>query len=510
MRILRGAALKYKQLKAVQMQRNSESISTGAKRIDKACDHVNDFWFPVNSELLAKIKLGVKGGVYDLDCETLVSSITGDFSLFMYCLRELIRMLNQEGVQTPPLVNPVDVLRHAGIERLKKILDVDEYKISKHSFSSIGDPQVDCFGEALISASSAQVLAPAFNINPETGYTAALIRQLGRTLIAWNYPTVYSDALTKVTPERSIDQVIAEKMGFSPTLLAVRMLVGWGIPVQMCEMMFLFDEEEQDDYDEEECLNGILGGAIGKLCLIGEALARANNPRAYPNARKEWEYAKEQISLRIGDKGLQMIQEAFTENLEDYLTYMPEIFTPALILEPELHLAAHERDKLTIRNPYIPVCDARVKTALTSLYAGLGESEISEKSISLLVKDIIPASGFLGGYIYTIDPGISMLVSQTRIGTPKIKEFKSIDYSLITSDADSVAIAFRSSEPVIEFLMSTDKELITGVSGIIGLSNRVGVLYLEMAHGTYSENEKQVIVHFKAFCRAITDCLNLK
>lgn len=491
------------------MHKNTENINVTKRRIEKACEYVSDLWFPVNSELLAKIKLGVRGGVYDLDPESLITAVSSDFSLYMYCLRELLQMMKKEGISTPPLANPIEVLRQGGLERLKTILTVEEKTISKHSFEAIDEHQTLRLTETMVSASAAQTLAESFQIDEETGYSAALLRQLGHTLIAWNYPGVYKDALVHVDRENSLDTLIAEQLGFSPTLLAIRLLVSWGIPVEFCEAVFLFDDEETEE-NEETVIHNILGGTLSKLCCVGEALARANQPEIYPNAKFDWEVAQNEIKNRLGKDGILHIQEALYDNLENYLTFMPELFNGALILDPELHLAEHERDIISARNPYISLCDPTLKGKLSALYINLPQGVISERSINELVKNIIPLAKFSGGYIYSVDPGISMLVPQTRFGKAHLKEAKAVDYSLVVSEGDSVSVAFRSSEPVIEYGLSNEQELIVGITGLIGQSNRVGVLYLEVPQSVYSENERAKLNEFKAFTRTITDCLNLR
>jgi hypothetical protein len=491
------------------MHKNTENISTvSSRRLEKACQYVSDLWFPVNSELLAKLKMGVKGGVYDLNPEELVTGITSDFSLYMYCLRELLNLLKQEGAKIPPLSNPVEVLRQAGIEKLKSILSVEEHQISKHNFESIDEFQSLRLGESLISASAVSVMSESSKKDQETGYSAALLRQLGLTLIAWNYPSIYKDALSNITEFASLDLLITEKLGFSPTLLAIRLLVSWGVPIAYCEAVFMMDDQEETN--EEESINNILSGSLAKICQVGEALARANNPKVYPTAEKDWEMAKSEIESRLGKDGIQLIQDALNDNIENYLTFMPELFNGGLVLDPELHNAEKQRSVVGSRNPYVILCKESLKNQLTHLYLNMPEGVISENSLADLIRNIIPTSDFTGGYIYSIDPGISMLVPQTKFGTVLLKEAKMVDYSLVTSNGDSVSVAFRSNDPVVEYGLTRSKEYLTGITGILGYSSRVGVLYLEIPQALYGDGERTYLHAFKAISQTINDCLNLK
>ena len=479
------------------------------RRLEKASQYVNDLWFPVNSELLAKIKLGIRGGVYDLDPEALVKSLSSDFSLFTYCIRELIQTLREENI-TLPLANPMEALRLAGIDRLKSILEVEETQISKHSLMDIDQAQSLRLEELLVSSSSALALSVKFKIDEEVGYSASILRQLGHTLIAWNYPTVYKEALAELTTERSLDLIINERLGFSPTLLSIKILMDWGFPVQLCEALFIDDHndlEESEELDHE--VYGLIGGGLAKICSIGEALARANHPEIYPTAEQDWIEAKNDIAAYIGDSGFQYIQEIFQENLENYTTFMPELFHGGLILDPEFHLLKHNQKHEEIRNPYIILCNSRLASELKNFYNFIPAGVVSEESLIRLINTIIPESGFSGGLIYTLDPGVSMLVAQTIIGEPKLKKKESVDYSIIVSNADSIALALRSPEPIIEYRTDREKKLLAAISGALGISNRVGVLYLEISYNLFIEKESEYISAFKAFNKTICDCLNL-
>jgi len=84
-----------------------------AKQIQKAAEHVNDLWFPVNDGLLAQIKIALKEGEYSSDIGALVHDVAGDFSLFLYCLRELSKLIQEEG---PDLAVPENLSPHRFIE----------------------------------------------------------------------------------------------------------------------------------------------------------------------------------------------------------------------------------------------------------------------------------------------------------------------------------------------------------------------------------------------------------
>ena len=73
-----------------------------ALTLRRTVEQVTDVWFPPNEQLLEKIRKGLQFGSYDNDIDRLVSDISGDLSLFAYCLRELGEMTKESGTDPQP------------------------------------------------------------------------------------------------------------------------------------------------------------------------------------------------------------------------------------------------------------------------------------------------------------------------------------------------------------------------------------------------------------------------
>lgn len=497
------------------MQRSPVQQQLGSRRLEKACRHVNDLWFPVNPDLMTKIQHGLKNEIYELNPEALISEIRSDFSLFTYCLRELLRLLREDGIEIAVDANPLDLLREAGLQRLRSIVDVKETAISKHTLQGLDKEQAARIQEALVSASCAEVLSPTFNVSPEVGYSVALLRQLGHTLIAWNYPTYYQEAVQEIKQsKRQLDLVIAERLGFSPSLLAIKIMHSWGAPAGFCAAVFAEEHGPTGEGAAEE--QGpdpyyLVGEMLSKLCSVGEALARANNPDIYPSAVQDWEFARDEIGDRLGDDGLRCIQEKLFENFESYVNFVPDMFSGGMVLDPGLQIVTHRRDEVLRRNPFIRNCAPDTKAHLMQLYLSIdGGSGVAEKGLSTIVKEIVPQAGFDAGCIYTIDPTLMLLVPQTKIGETALRDIKPVDYSVIASDADLVAIAYGAVEPVVKYGLTKLQNGIASLAGVIGFSTRVGVLYLELPQERFSLKEEEYMMHFRAISQALNDCLNLR
>jgi len=472
------------------------------RRLQRAVDYVQDYWFPVQADLLRNIRQGLESDLFSDDISALVGEIRNDYSLFLYCFRGVVELLKKEGIEVPK-GSPVEILHWAGIDYLKQILAEDAVGISKHQLDSADNSQKDRLHEMLISSSSAEVLARQSSVDPDQAFSAALVRQLGCTLIAWNYQETYQEALRSVMQSgEDLDLILAQRLGFSPTLLAVRVLMSWGLPHDQIHQLGLVDESLALEYEADEAMVD----SLIELCRVGEALARAHHPEVYPKARDDFEFAHQFIAEKLGPAGMRYIQDKVLENCENYLMYIPHVFDVGLVVESEAEL---EEPPLEDRNPFVSLCSPAVSRKLHDLYRKIDEGFTTQENLRSLVREVVPAALMSGGCIFTIDPAAMILIPQMDFGDLVLRDLKYVDYSLVTSDSDMVALAYQSVEPVIEYRMSEDGTVYTAVAGMFGHSQRVGVLYVEIPDNVTQNVGDERMIHFQAIRHALNDCLRL-
>lgn len=482
---------------------------SGERRLERACRYVSDLWFPANPALVSKIRatLNTDGAVNLID--ELLLDIRSDFSLYTYCLKELLQLLEKEGVSAPKKSNPLELLRWAGIDRLRQILDGEDVTVSKHFFDGMSDVQRSRMEEAVISASAAQVLAATKDLDPELGFSTALLRQLGLTLIAWNYPGVYSEAISRIKScEGDLDVVIAQILGFTPSALAVALAQRWQLPAEIYTALEVDNYRDAEDIEIEIEVEAV-GRSLSQICRVGEALARANRPDVYPTARADWEMARAAIERDLGPRGISVIQAAVQENSLSYLDNNPEFFRGGLILDPEHAILEYERSTLTARNPYLDRCRPFTRSKLLRVYDLLAQGKEAEEALRLLARDVIPAAGFSGGAVYTIDAQSSQLIPQLQIGALALRDMKAVPTAL-DKDADLVAVAWLSDQPVTKNNQRAGEVSLTCFAAIFGYSQRVGVLYLEIPQLMVQGSEDFNLTHVKAFAATLNDCFALK
>lgn len=483
----------------------TDNSSRQEKRLDRATAYVSDYWFPANPALIEKIQLGLREGRYDFDLPSLVSDLKTDFSLYIYCMRELVRLARSEDGNVVPS-NPLQLCQNAGLENLKRILTADSLSISRHDLTGMNQLQAERYQEALISASTAEALSPQYSVDPDTAYTAALLRQLGHTLIAWNYPMIYEQVMSRLDAAQPVDVLLAQRLGFSPTLLAMKLVRQWGIAPDLVQA---FEETPEDE--EERAIIDSIGGTLARICKVGEALARANHPERYPTAKEDWEMAKREVEKNLGKDGMVRIQEKYAESCENYLTTLPHMFEGGAVLKAEYQPSeGSDENGLRERNPYISICTARVRNRLSALYRQFDDNGVDREDLRMLVREVIPLAEFTGGCVYTIDPGLLMLVPQMNIGTPQLRSITPVDYSLVRSNSDMVCVAYQTQEPAVEYKLSPNGHMFCALAGAFGVSQRMGVIYLELPQALFSGDASRHLVHFKAIAQALNDCLQLK
>lgn len=487
-----------------------QSSQSSTRILDRAVRHVSDYWFPVSPEVAERIQRNLADGTYEEDIDLLLADIKSDYSLFTQCLAGLRKLLPESNDETSidsDSVETLGALRKVEIHRLEEfLLDVLEQS-SQHSFESASECQNARLQETLLSSSAAELMAASEDVDSGRAAAAALLRQLGYTLIAWNYAGVYEEAveLMKSQPNMTIDDAICAKLGFRPQLLALRIVETWGLPRDLAEAL----RDSDNALNEESQITAGVAGTLSTICRISEALARANCPQIYPSARADWKTASREVERRIGSRGMEKIRARFVEACRNYITSVPTIFRGALILDEDFTVAqpATPVPASTQRNPYVSHCDKYVRNLLVDLYEKIEGGRHADTVLRTLVKEVIPTARFSGGFVYTVDPTTQTLKPQLEIGSPELRSQTPISFSTEEPSTDPVVQAFMGSFPLVVTNEPKDGSFFTTLAAPLGRSQRLGTFYLEMPLAVFNNDQRRHTVHFKALCQALNDCL---
>ena len=456
---------------------------------------------PCDQALLSQINKALNGSKGAFVCpERILSLIQSDVSLHLFTLARLFSLLTHEGIAIDEKLSVREFILEGGIDFLRLIFEDQKILNTSHTLESADDIQKLRLFESISSASASQLLAPSYGLDSNQGYSGALVRQAGFLLIAWNYPTIYAQALRAESEGLSADAIFIEKLGFSAEVLTIEILHRWGVSRVNSRLMYGLNEAELKSAGNDT-------NPICQLYRTGELLARANLPELYPSAKDSWEDSRKEITSRLGSFGMEAIRSACEDQLNHYRINIPELFSHGLTFDPKLRIPLFERCQLSLSNPYLSLCDIELRNAFERIYATLrpeGDLEIALRSI---LREAIPKAGFQSGCVFTVDPAQLELVPQAFIGGARKVDFKNHDLTLSNGSNSIVALAYLSPQPIVEYHINSDGSCVNRIASFIGIENRVGVLFLEINGETYDLDSRLVLNQFRAIQHALSVCL---
>lgn len=425
-----------------------------------------------------------------------------DYSLALYLYKELCRT-SQHLSDSQHHQNPIELIQETETSALLTIIKQSMPVLKLHSVQDSKDYQLQKLQEAFLALITTKKLCSADSIDPDLGAEVSLFKQLGYLLVAWNYPTIYQSAIKNADQKHSIDDNLISALGFSPSALAISLAEKWGLSSTFRQSVS--DDDDLLAPDEKKAV----ARSISKLCGIGEKLARASNPNLYPSALHDWEDAKKAITERLGKDGLQIIDQAMTEECEELFVQSPFLFKPGTIANLETELHAFQIEKNAIRNPHLNSCSAEMKEQLLTLYDLIAKGHKAEKTVGLLLKKILPLAGFSSSALFTLDPGNKKLALQLKAGDIMLRSGKNYQEFTVRGCQDIVPLAFHSPEVLAFESEKESSNLPCCMATFFGCSQRFGVFYVELPYKTYKANKTACHNRLKALVFALNDCLEL-
>lgn len=460
------------------------------RRIERALQHVVRPWFPINQDVLTSIRANLDNGTYDANPAQLLNDLKGDFALFTFVVKELGIQAMQQKIDSKILNNPVELIRWGGPAKIKEAIAPDKKLPSTHSLHWSEPFQVARLRETAVIASTAAVLSEKKDLDPEVGFSRGVIREIGLNLIAWNYPTLYSKVLNSLTPETTLDEELSKELGFTPSLLAMRVL-----------------RPENPDMPEGEVQEEPASwAAYDELCNVGEALARAENPETYPSAQNDWQKANQYLTENAGTDALDLIKERAIQQSKRYQEALPEVFNTLENFNPKRNIDVHQRMSAVIADQDFRLCPPHIQEALRTLYNDIDGYAVNKSAIQTLLKSIIPQAGFTGGCVFVIDPSTASLKPRTIIGQVSLRQVQNISLD----PGDLAVAALGQTEPLFDLKEEGMSPPIEGIYSSLGGQRKVGVLYLETPKTANEEPAGKTIGTYNILKKALCDVLHLK
>lgn len=465
--------------------------------LDFAYNHVSTHWIPVNKSIVDEaIKIatdaGEDAGVRAKDL------MRHDVNLYLTLISTWYR---QDQTQTESF----NSLFSENLGQLIDLLNEIRNTCPNNTARQASHLQLERTEQALLSASSAELLASSSGIDPELGFSCALLRQLGLTLVAWNYPRVYSRAVAKADQDNKLEALLTRQLGFSPTSLGIRLAREWSIAPELRLGMGDATVEASSIVANNKRLK-LIGNTLQQICSTSETIATAATP--YKNSIKpeEWKKAKEHITQIIGTDGLSLIRERFfkyCDRLEEMVLIIDDIGDSA-----ESKSTKEDTHK-EYNNPYVRHCPPLLRAQLRKLYQRLKGTRVSRECLEYLTREIIPSAGFSGGAIYILNSEDISLEKKMSIGKCEL-DWGAKQYLSDTSKFNPISAAFRLKTPLLERFTPEGEEFpILSITSYIGKTKKAGALYLEVSPRLEYTTKADPLAYFKAIAWALGDCLGL-
>jgi HDOD domain len=486
----------------MEKQKVSSKTPLANNALLQAVTYVNDGWFPINPETLNEIKEKLKAGVYNQNYDLFIEDIKSDLSLFGFCIKELCNQL--EKCTTLEEVSPKALIKKAGIEKLKLILNSLHPSNFRHSLSNTPEHNIDRLSETLVSACTSESLANSQAIDGDLAFSCAIFRQLGLTLVAWNYPHVYQKVLQTNSSRFEIELAISRILGFSPTTLGIACAKSWKLPNIVLQAM----GDKNAKLSSESNTHSKLGSTLEKFCQIGELFAQITIGKPEKNNPSDWSRASNEILKNIGQQGFDIIKKRIEQTSQYYLKSLPGIFNIPEIVSTTKNPRISKGIILYKNNPYINKLHQDIQKELSSLYTLIAPDTLSKEVVEQLTSKAIPSSGFLKGCIYLLDAGTTRLMPRLAIGESKINQFSEIDYTSAEAKRNFIVEAYGSNTTILQHKITLSGYKIKALAASLGNTQRAGVLYLEPSTQLSESNQDQLMI-FKALLTTLNDCLGL-
>lgn len=456
-----------------------------SRRIDRALQHVSKPWFPMNPEVIKRVRGGIGAGSFENDFNALLADLKTDFALFTFIVKELSQKAVIQNVSQAIISNPIELIRWGGTSAIKEILNELQKTPNVHSLHWSEPFQIQRLRETAIIATTASVLSEKKNLDPELGFSRGVVREIGLNLIAWNYPTVYSKVLNNLKPDQKLDDELSKELGFTPSLLAMRVMQPETAPEQSLDAS---QDSSWATYDE--------------LCEIGENLARAENPETYPSAENDWQTAKSFLANTLGEQAINIIRDRALENSKHYQKTLPEVFGNLDKFNPQQAIEKHRRTARALEERFLKFCSPQVQQSLKELYSEMSGETVNKALVGRLLKTIVPEAGFSGGCVFVVDPSSLSLKPRTLIGKVQMRQIANVDLE----PGDAAVSALSTTQPIIQSSEDLASGALAGIYSSLGNRKKIGVLYLETPKKDHQPDEGTMAV-FEVIKKALCDAL---
>lgn len=306
------------------------SIANALKRFSDALQHARTSWIPIQEDVLSQLEDRLTQRYYLEYPEELIDDLKWDPAIYAGVLRTLS---TSGSAQRPVIVehcgvlalhaqseiHPLDLLMQSPLEQVHGALEATQQLGSKHRFAEMELFQARVLEHVTVSTLAAETLAFAAGIDPELAYSASLLRSLGHSLTAWNFPKEYSTALLSLPPDQPFELRLRQTVGFTPESLSSALILDWGLTRELVKTVKHLQKTEHRPRRQELKWgfgeNDDLATKLITIAEISQSLADIVHLEHKANAIVFWPKLQQVFNELLGDYGLLLVLEQAREKL---------------------------------------------------------------------------------------------------------------------------------------------------------------------------------------------------
>jgi hypothetical protein len=126
-----------------------------------------------------------------------------------------------------------------------------------------------------------------------------------------------------------------------------------------------------------------------RLCEVGEALARAENPNTYPSAENDWKLASEYLEKTVGSQAVDLIKNRAMEHSREYQRTLANAFHSLAEFSPEKKVKHFKKQESARNNRYLSHCPPEIQKALRNMYAEINGDNSPRAALELLFQSFL-------------------------------------------------------------------------------------------------------------------------
>lgn len=430
-------------------------------------ERVEEGWFPPQHGTLCSVRRYFTQPAAERNRARLIDDVQMDPALLLRCLKALP---SAAGSNFDP-ADPLAALATLEEEKLKSILPVNERAVSDHRLRSSTRFQAVQYEEMVLTGVASREFASHAEVSPSQALIAATVRQLALSLIAWNFPHIFTKAMFKYRKEGTdLHDTLATHLGVHPIELCSHF-------AKQCQL----SDSIQNAITSSRTSGLVKGSQNSSLLLICEAselFAQSKHPTAHPLAGQRWEERRAELPFPIDEEIEQKVIVETVQLMQHIAAGAAEAMVTPLLSEVSPLLGGFPRAiaVLTEHNRWLRSLAPELEALAVSIYRHIRPGEVSIDAVRILVDAFIPACHFREGCLYLLDRSGALLIPSLRCGEQPLGSFQpvAVQSQHIISDALFLSAPFSRQGGG---LMKTSLRF---YAGSVPSSKHTGVLYLEL------------------------------